>query len=125
MVFLFFFCSDVLPPPPPMGLGMQSQQQQQHQTLLPLAVKKSPVPPPSSFNNSHTLGLYRFHQNGTPGLGGTSALPSMKIPPPEELTLHSVPPEYRKEGPDWYAVFNPKVKKVLDVNLMHNFVHAT
>jgi len=48
----------------------------------------------------------------------------MKVPL-EELTLHSVPAEYRKEGPDWHAVFNPKVKKVLDVNLIHNFVHAT
>ncbi|KIM37228.1 hypothetical protein M413DRAFT_77348, partial [Hebeloma cylindrosporum] len=85
----------------------------------------SPVPPPSSFNNSHTLGLHRFHQNGTPGPGGSSALPPMKMPPPEELTLHNVPPEYRKEGQDWCAVFNPKVKKVLDVNLMHHFVHAT
>ena len=123
MVFsVLFFFSDVLPPPP-MGSGMQSQQQQ-HQTLPPLAVKKSPVPPPSSFNNSHTLGLYRFHQNGTPGLGGSSVLPSMKMPP-DDLSLHNVPPEYRKEGLDWHVVFNPKVKKVLDVNLMHNFAHAT
>jgi glucose repression regulatory protein TUP1 len=49
----------------------------------------------------------------------------MKMSLPEELTLQSVPPEFRKEGPEWCAVFNPKVKKVLDLNLVHTFVHAT
>ncbi|KIL59607.1 hypothetical protein M378DRAFT_169130, partial [Amanita muscaria Koide BX008] len=39
---------------------------------------------------------------------------------PDELA-----PEYKREGTDWCAVFNPKVKRVLDVQLVHNLVHES
>ncbi|KAG5635710.1 hypothetical protein H0H81_010335 [Sphagnurus paluster] len=56
-------------------------------------------------------------------------LPPMNTNPqppfPEELTLASVPPEYRKEGSDWFAIFNPRVKRSLDINLVHNLSHAS
>ena len=42
---------------------------------------------------------------------------------PEDLDIHTIPPEYKMEGSDWYAVFNPKVKRVLDVQLVHNLMH--
>lgn len=29
----------------------------------------------------------------------------------------------KKDGSDWFAVFNPKVKRVLDVNLVHTLMH--
>ncbi|KAF5375715.1 hypothetical protein D9615_009344 [Tricholomella constricta] len=44
---------------------------------------------------------------------------------PEDLSLTSVPPEYRKEGSDWFAVFNPRVKRSLDISLVHNLSHAS
>ncbi|KIL58728.1 hypothetical protein M378DRAFT_15350 [Amanita muscaria Koide BX008] len=44
---------------------------------------------------------------------------------PDELDIHNVPPEYNREGTDWCAVFNPKVKRVLDVQLVHNLVHKS
>ncbi|KIL56012.1 hypothetical protein M378DRAFT_51282, partial [Amanita muscaria Koide BX008] len=44
---------------------------------------------------------------------------------PDELDIHNVPPEYKREGTDWCAVFNPKVKRVLDVQLVHNLVHES
>lgn len=28
-----------------------------------------------------------------------------------------------QEGSDWFAVWNPKVKRVLDVNLVHTLYH--
>jgi hypothetical protein len=54
--------------------------------------------------------------------------------------LASLPGEYRKEGPDWYAMFNPRMKSVrqvmgrggplgvvkkggLDVDLVHTLIH--
>ncbi|KAL4766917.1 WD40-repeat-containing domain protein [Aspergillus nidulans var. acristatus] len=37
---------------------------------------------------------------------------------PEDL-----PPSQKKEGVDWYAVFNPEVQRVLDVELVHHLVH--
>ena len=35
------------------------------------------------------------------------------------------PSEYKREGKDWVALFNPKVKRVLDVNLVHTLVHES
>ena len=42
---------------------------------------------------------------------------------PDDLDPHNVPPELKKEGSDWFAVFNPKVKRVLDVSLVHTLMH--
>jgi len=36
-----------------------------------------------------------------------------------------LPPEFKKEGSDWFATFNPKVKRVLDVSLVHTLPHET
>ena len=41
----------------------------------------------------------------------------------DDLDLHNVPPEYKKEGSDWYASFNPQVKKDLDVGLVYTLTH--
>ena len=34
-------------------------------------------------------------------------------------------PESKREGPDWFAVFNPRVPRQLDVDLVHNLVHES
>jgi hypothetical protein len=39
------------------------------------------------------------------------------------LDFDSVPPELKKGGRDWFALFNPQVKRVLDVSLMYTLVH--
>ncbi|KAL0959562.1 hypothetical protein HGRIS_011272 [Hohenbuehelia grisea] len=44
---------------------------------------------------------------------------------PDDLDPHNVPPELKKEASDWFAVFNPKVKRVLDVNLVHTLMHES
>ncbi|PPQ66497.1 hypothetical protein CVT26_011185 [Gymnopilus dilepis] len=46
---------------------------------------------------------------------------------PDDLDLHSVPSDMKKEGSDWFAVFNPnpKVKRVLDVSLVHTLMHES
>ncbi|PPQ86686.1 hypothetical protein CVT25_006761 [Psilocybe cyanescens] len=101
--------------PPPMGA-------QSYHASAQSGVK----PPVSSYNNS--LGLYRF-----PGQDGaassSSTLPPMNLNPPnpgvDDLTLQNLPPEFKKDGGDWCALYNPKVKKTLDVNLLHTFPHAT
>lgn len=43
---------------------------------------------------------------------------------PEDLDISGVAPELKKEGSDWFAVFNPKVKRVLDVSLVHTQAYA-
>ena len=42
---------------------------------------------------------------------------------PDDLDIHSVAPELKKEGSDWFAIFNPKVKRMLDVSLVHTLMH--
>ena len=42
---------------------------------------------------------------------------------PEEFNIHNIQPEFIKEGDDWFAAFNPKVKRVLDVILVHTLMH--
>ena len=41
----------------------------------------------------------------------------------DDLDIHSVAPELKMEGSDWFAIFNPKVKRVLDVSLVHTLMH--
>jgi len=42
-----------------------------------------------------------------------------------ELSPESLPSNLKREGDDWYAVFNPKVQRVLDVELVHNLAHPS
>ncbi|RDB30643.1 Transcriptional repressor tup12 [Hypsizygus marmoreus] len=50
---------------------------------------------------------------------------SPQAPFVEDLTLNNVPPEFRKEGSDWFAVFNPRIKRTLDISLVHTLIHAS
>lgn len=39
------------------------------------------------------------------------------------LSLIDLPNSRKKEGSGWYAIFNPEVPRVLDVELVHHFAH--
>ena len=66
---------------------------------------------------------------------GSTCARKMTQPPPlshpspfeEDNDLASYPPDLKREGSDWFALFNPnpKVKKVLDVNLVHTLTHES
>ncbi|KAG6834285.1 transcriptional regulatory protein rco1 [Arthromyces matolae] len=46
--------------------------------------------------------------------------------PPDDLDIQKVSPEFKKEGNDWFAVFNPGVKRQLgDVSLVHTLLHES
>ena len=69
------------------------------------------------------LGGYRPNE-------GSSKAPSRQGQSPKSISqgnlkLDLVPPEFKKEGGDWHVVYNPKVKKALDINLLHAFKHPT
>lgn len=49
---------------------------------------------------------------------GTSITNNLADLDPERL-----PPHQKKEGSDWYAVYNPRVPRVLDVDLVHTLDH--
>lgn len=42
-----------------------------------------------------------------------------------DMGPEDVPKNYRKEGADWFAIFNPKIPKVLDVDLVHTLDHSS
>jgi glucose repression regulatory protein TUP1 len=41
----------------------------------------------------------------------------------DDLDMQNASPEYKREGPDWFVLFNPNVKHVLDGNLVHTLMH--
>lgn len=40
-----------------------------------------------------------------------------------DLDPDTLPSSMKKEGNDWMSMFNPKVKRVLDVGLVHTLIH--
>jgi glucose repression regulatory protein TUP1 len=42
-----------------------------------------------------------------------------------ELDVDSLPDHYKKMGQDWFAVFNPRIRRTLDVNLVHTLPHQS
>ncbi len=41
------------------------------------------------------------------------------------LNPNDLPADMKREGSDWFAVFNPELPRVLDVNLLHNLTHES
>ena len=59
--------------------------------------------------------------NSNPGGGSL-----VKTSPPtilSDLDPDTIPREFKKEGAEWFALWNPRNKKTLDVNLVHTLVH--
>lgn len=65
--------------------------------------------PPASSNNSTR-----------PASSAPNDIPRQNF---NDLDIHSVPREMKKEGSDWFAIFNPNVPRTLDVNLVHTLDH--
>ena len=42
-----------------------------------------------------------------------------------DLAPELLPPNQKREGDDWFAVFNPRVPRVLDVELLHTLQHES
>ncbi|KAJ7035607.1 chromatin associated protein [Mycena alexandri] len=82
------------------------------------------------------------------GPGSTPALPPPPPPPPAAARLTPtprlpprtapmndfladtpdpsvVPPQWKKEGSDWFVLYNPAIPRTLDVSLVHTFLHET
>ncbi|KAJ7173736.1 chromatin associated protein [Mycena filopes] len=82
------------------------------------------------------------------GPGSTPALPPPPPPPPAAARLTPtprlpprpagvndfladtpdpslVPPQWKKEGSDWFVLYNPVIPRTLDVSLVHTFLHET
>lgn len=86
------------------------------------------LPPlPSSSSTSDTVGSSAALTSATTttttsSTGGTS-LGKEITPKLEPFDPESVTRDLKKEGSDWITMFNPNVKRVLDVGLVHTLVH--
>ena len=74
-----------------------------------------------------------------PDVRGSPRVPVPTPPPPPQqhsrvqdvgnqlgdLQVDHLPPSQKREADDWYAVFNPRVTRVLDVELVHSLVHTS
>ncbi|KAL9081580.1 MAG: hypothetical protein Q9159_007244 [Coniocarpon cinnabarinum] len=64
-----------------------------------------------------------------PGARGPPPPPPQSYPIPDvgnelsKLNVEDLPPHLKKHGEDWWAIFNPRVPRKLDINLMHTLSH--
>lgn len=42
-----------------------------------------------------------------------------------DLDPDIMPAHQKHDGVDWFAVFNPRIRRVLDVDIMHNLAHES
>ncbi|KAF2866526.1 WD40-repeat-containing domain protein [Massariosphaeria phaeospora] len=59
-----------------------------------------------------------------------SLIPTNQVPLAQsnilaDLDVEQLPDNLKKEGSDWFAVFNPRARRVLDVDLIHNLPHQS
>ncbi|ETS59978.1 hypothetical protein PaG_05966 [Moesziomyces aphidis] len=90
-----------------------------------------PLPPSNSYNRD----IHRERERGErPGEGpsradspgaAAAAAGNVSLASLSDMDPDEIPKELKKEGPDWLAIFNPKVKRTLDVNLVHTFLHES
>ncbi|KAG6902162.1 hypothetical protein C0995_003636 [Termitomyces sp. Mi166 len=99
-----------LPPPPSSAPGGPG---------LPPPPPQSSYPPPGPSSSSSTLTEPPPHSGAlVPVQPGSTGFP-------DDLDIHTISPEFKKEGSDWFAIFNPGVKRVLDVSLVHTLMHES
>jgi glucose repression regulatory protein TUP1 len=102
-------------------------------STTPLYSHSSPVPTPSlpplpisipTFNsNPRSDGASPTHSNGHAANGNGGVEATVKEEEGGEFDPETVPKDLKKEGSDWLTMFNPNVKRVLDVGLVHTLVH--
>ena len=89
----------------------------------PADYHSGPPPPPSSMHKSPPSRSNYLPPEQTPRPSSAVVRPKEEFP--GDLDPSTVPAEYRKDGDDWFALYNPRVPQSLDVNLVHQFNHES
>lgn len=77
-----------------------------------------PTPPPALAQQQQALAMPQ-HNNQFQGELGASGNQLVDLP------IDALPSNLKREGDDWYAVFNPRIRRNLDVELVHNLAHQS
>ncbi|XP_006458820.1 hypothetical protein AGABI2DRAFT_213207 [Agaricus bisporus var. bisporus H97] len=86
-----------------------------------------------SLDSSYSLiPIQSFSLNSTsdypttgPGVGAVDPAAGANQGFSDDLDIRTVAPDLKKEGTDWFVIFNPKVKRRLDVSLVHTLMHES
>lgn len=87
-----------------------------------------PGPGPATPQQNHSI---PYQDPRSPQLGRQSPIAQQQPQIPNvgnqlaDLDPDQLRPDQKREGPDWYAVFNPRIRRVLDVELVHNLLHES
>ena len=88
-----------------------------------------PGPGPATPQQNHSI---PYQDPRSPQVGRPSSPPHQQQPQlPNvgnqlaDLDPDQLRPDQKREGVDWFAVFNPRIRRVLDVNLVHNLPHES
>lgn len=86
--------------------------------------KKDPSAPSPYSSNAQPAG-YDSSSNNALSVNAVAATGNATLANLSEMDPEEVPKDLKKEGSDWWAIFNPKVKRQLDVNLVHTLMHES
>lgn len=100
----------------------------------------APAFPPLSVNGSHlkmkswldseyrktypSVTLESIQAQDSPQVNPDNALVSTVVADfRDRVNILDVPPEFKTGGADWFAIFNPKVERILNVHSVHTLIH--
>lgn len=79
-----------------------------------------PIGPQQNFPCGQKSTKAQMIQSTQPAIAETLQVPSLA-----DQDLDSTPANYKRQGEDWFAIFNKDVPRVLDVSLVHSFEHPS
>lgn len=74
-----------------------------------------PTPPPARDQNAQIATDFQYSQSDIERIGNQLS----------EYDPDKLPPHLKRQGEDWHAVFNPRVLRRLDVDLVHSLPHQS
>ena len=99
--------------PPRLGGPATPQQSQANPYPGSPAIIARPTPPPN--HNQQIAPDFQYTHAQLEAIGNQLS----------DLEPDKLPPHLKRQGDDWHAVFNPRVQRRLDVDLLHNLAHQS
>ncbi|KAJ2809052.1 general transcription repressor [Coemansia guatemalensis] len=96
--------------------------------IMPPAQGMQAPPPPPPLQQQQQAGPSQMGNRQTP-TQSSGAVMASKGPGSTgqlaDMDLHNVPPNLKREGPDWFVIFNPKIPRLLNIEHVHTLDHTS